>query len=212
MDLIRRYVNQGGGLVATELSSLFTPWRQRRPDFGLADLFGVNALPAPGAHIGERMLEIPPVQRQIGRGRVSYVAAIKAAIPKPPAAWMTKQYWKLPLNWEELIGQVRWAAGGKLSLEVDAPETLAVVAELIEQPAQNRRIAHLLNYAAPNGAAVNDLNVDVELPEGKQVRQVTLLSPDGGGATTIPNHVENGRVRFNVPRLDTYTLAIIQME
>jgi len=132
--------------------------------------------------------------------------------PSPPAAWMTSQYWKLPLNWEEMIEQVRWAAGGKFSLEVEAPDTLAVVAELIEQPDQNRRIVHLLNYAAPNGSTVSNIKVEVELPQGKQARQVTLLSPDGGEATTVESRVENGRVSFTVPHLHTYTLAIIQME
>ncbi len=212
MDLIRHYVDQGGGVVATELTSLFSPGRQRRPDFGLADLFGVKALAAPGERGAERMLEIPPVQRQIGRGRVSYVAAIKPAIQKPPAAWMTSQYWKLPLNWEELIGQVRWAAGGKFAVEVDAPETLALVAELVEQKDQNRRIVHLLNYATVAGSVVTDVNVEVALPQSRQVRQVTLLSPDGGDATAAAHEVENDRVRFKVPRIQTYTLAIVQME
>lgn len=212
MESIRQYVNQGGGLVATELSSLFTPHRERRPDFGLADLFGVNAMPAPEPQSSERLLEIPPVQRRVGRGRVSYIAAIKPAIPKPPAVWMTRQYWKLPLNWQELIGQVRWAAGGKLSLEVDAPDTLALVAELTEQPAVNRRIAHLLNYAAPNGVEVSNVGVEVELPQGKRVQQVTLRSPDGEGPIAIPSQTSQDRARFTVPHLRTYTLAIIQME
>ena len=166
MNLIRQYVNQGGGLVATEQTSVFTPWRQRRPDFGLKDLFQVRAPRAGGRRSGEQELEIPPVQNLIGQGRVSYIPEIKPAIPKPPAVRMTYQYWKLPLNWEDLIDQVRWAAGGKFSLEVDAPETLAVVAEPVLQPGQPRRMVHLLNYDSPRGPAVSNVKVEMELPSG----------------------------------------------
>ncbi|MGA2077154.1 MAG: hypothetical protein ABSH52_26990 [Terriglobia bacterium] len=51
MNLIRQYVRQGGGVVATEQTSLFSPWRQRRPDFGLKDLFQVKT-----PHYGGRRL------------------------------------------------------------------------------------------------------------------------------------------------------------
>ena len=211
MNLIRQFVNQGGGLVATEHSSLYTPWRLRRADFGLKDLFGVDAPHYGGLRGGERELEIAPVQNQVGQGRVSYIAAIKPAIEKPSAARMTSQYWKLPLNWEVLIEQVRWAAGGKFSLEVEAPETLALVAELTEQQGQNRRIVHLLNYASPHGPAVSGVKVEVALPEGTQVRQVTILSPDGGESRTVQNQVADGRARFTVPRVETYTMVILDL-
>ena len=212
MDLIRKYVQQGGGLVATEQTSLFTPWRLRRRDFGLMDLFGVNAPAYEGRHGAEEGLKILPQQRRVGRGRVSYMAALKAAVEKPAGARMTSQYWKLPLNWQEMVEQVRWAAGGKFTLEVEAPERLAVVAEQQEQAEQNRRIVHLVNFAAPQGKIVNNVNVEVELPEGKSVRQVALLTPDEEGRKTPPSQVEGGRARFTVPSLKTYTLAIIEME
>jgi len=211
MDLIRKYVEQGGGLVATEQTSLYTPWRLQRADFGLKDLFKVPA-PEAGRRGPERELEIPAVQNRIGQGRVSYVAAVKAAIEKPAGARMTSQYWKLPLNWQEMVEQVRWAAGGKFTLEVEAPETLAVVAEQQEQVGQHRRLVHLLNYAAPQGKSVSNVKVEVELPEGKGVRQVTLLTPDAEGKKTVPSQVAGGRTRFTVPHLETYTMAIIELE
>jgi hypothetical protein len=211
MELIRKYVQQGGGLVATEQTSLYTPWRLLRPDFGLKDLFRVSA-PKAGQQGRERDLEIPAVQNHIGQGRVSYVAAVRAAIEKPAGARMTSQYWKLPLNWKEITEQVRWAAGGKFTLEVEAPETLVVVGEQQEQMGQNRRLVHLLNYAAPQGKTVSNVKVEVELPEGKGVRQVTLLTPDAEGEKAVPSQVAGGQARFTVPHLETYTLAVIQME
>src|SRR5262249_47641126 len=39
LNLIRNFVKQGGGLVATEHSSLLTEWRRRRNGFRLQDLF-----------------------------------------------------------------------------------------------------------------------------------------------------------------------------
>jgi hypothetical protein len=40
---IRRFVEQGGGLLATGESTLYDEWGDRRPDFALADLFGAHA-------------------------------------------------------------------------------------------------------------------------------------------------------------------------
>ncbi|MEW6287579.1 MAG: alpha-amylase family protein, partial [Chloroflexota bacterium] len=42
--LLTDFVRAGGGLVATELTSLYDEWRRLRPDFALRDLFGKNAL------------------------------------------------------------------------------------------------------------------------------------------------------------------------
>ncbi len=42
MDIIREYVKEGGGLVASYETSLYDEKGKRRPDFGLKDLFGVS--------------------------------------------------------------------------------------------------------------------------------------------------------------------------
>jgi hypothetical protein len=52
----------------------------------------------------------------------------------------------------------------------------------------------------------------MELPQGKGVRQVRLLTPDGEGSTTVASEVTNGRARFTVPHLHTYTLAVLDLE
>ena len=119
----------------------------------------------------------------MGRGRVVYVAEVRPAIEKPPAAWMTSQYWKLPLNWEELLGAVEWAASGKLSLEVRAPSTQHVVVELLKQ--EGKLLVHLLNYSAPGTPHVDGIEVDLQIPEGRQVSQVKVLTPDREGEETV---------------------------
>lgn len=46
---VRRFVERGGGLIASGESSLYDEWGQRREDFALADLFGAHAT---GTHHG----------------------------------------------------------------------------------------------------------------------------------------------------------------
>ncbi len=212
MHLIRNFVERGGAVVATEQTSLYTTRRLRRPDFGLQNLFKVSAPQWQGPRAVEKNLEIAPVRTRIGRGRVVYIPSVQAAIEKPRAERMSSRYWKLPVNWKELIDDVKWAAGGRLSLEVAAPGTQAVVAELMEQPGKNRRLVHLVNYAGPQGKTVSNLRVAVELPRGKRAGTVSLLTPDGGETQKAAGRVEQGRVHFTVPRLDTYTLAVLDVE
>jgi hypothetical protein len=54
---VRRFVEKGGGLIATGASSLYDEWGDPRPDFALADLFGAHA-PGPnfGRNTGARSL------------------------------------------------------------------------------------------------------------------------------------------------------------
>lgn len=211
MELIRKYVQQGGGLVATGQSSLYTERRLRRPDFGLKDLFKVSAAPWRGPRAPQKDLEIAPVQNRINQGRCAYFPAVKPSIEKPLGARMSSHYWKLPLNWKEMIEQVRWAARGKFTLEVKGDETLAVVAEPQEQSGLDRRLVHLLNYAAAEGRTVSNLAVDIELPQDKRARQVTVLTPDGPGIPNLPFTFRNGKVTFTVPNLATYSLAVIHL-
>ncbi len=212
MDLIRRYVEQGGGLVATEQTSLYTRTRRRRPDFGLKDLFRVKAPAWQGRGKEEKDLKIDPMRNRIGQGRVSYLAAIKPAIPKPPTARMRSQYWKLPLNWTELVRAVRWAAGGSFSLEIETPKTLTVVVELIDQKRKNRRLVHLLNYAAGQGSTISNLAMNVALPKEKQVRRAVLITPDGNRRETLACRVESSRAHLTVPHLETYTFVALEFE
>jgi hypothetical protein len=70
---------------------------------------------------------------------------------------------------------------------------------------------HLLNYAAPQGSTVSNIKVEIALPEGKQVRQVTLLTPDRAGSTTVASQVASGRARFAVPQVETYCVAVLDL-
>jgi hypothetical protein len=209
LDLIRKFVQNGGGLVVTEHSTLYTEWRQRRRNFGLADLLKMDAPAWRGAHEPEQILKGAPARRQFGRGRVVYISEVKPAIPKPPTERMTSQYWKLPLNWRELIDSVKWAAAGRLSLEVSAPITVAT--ELVEQKEKNKLIVHLLNYAVGKTPVVSNVKVNLLLPAGKKAIKVSVLSPDEDSMRTLASTTKDGGVSFILPRLKTYSMAVVQL-
>jgi len=210
LDLIRKFVHQGGGLVLTENSSLYTEWRQQRRDFGLADLMNVRVPGRREARTPDALLQIAPARNQVGRARVAYIPEIKPTTEKPPAVRMTSEYWKLPVNWQELIDAVKWAAGDQLSVEMNAPPT--VVAELTEEKKKNEVLVHLLNYNVAKAPSVRNIEVSLRLPETKRASKVVLLSPDGGNSQAVPVALKNGRLTFTVPRLRTYTLAAVPLE
>jgi hypothetical protein len=209
MSLIRDFVSQGGGLAATERSSLFTRWRLRRRNFGLKDLFQVDAPRGRGAVASEANLDVAPVRNRVGRGRVAYIPNVRAAVAKPATVAMTSRYWKLPRNWEEIIAEVKWAAGGRFAMEVAAP--LTVTAELTQQEDKDRWLVHLLNYDVQRSPTVENIEVSLLAPPGKQVEQVSILSPDQDGSAPAQVHVRGGRASFSVPLLRTYSVAVVRL-
>jgi hypothetical protein len=206
LDLIRGFVNQGGGLVATGNTSLYTEWRQRKRDFGLNDLFQVKA---PEGRRGRVLADATVTQKQVGKGRVVYIPEIQPSIPKPPAAAMTSQYWKLPVNLKELIGSVQWASGNNLSLNVEAP--LTVTMELIQKEDKSSLILHLINFDSKS-PSVKNIKVDVQAPEGKKITQITVMTPDGRDDEII-QFKENGKqIAFTVPQLSIYDMVVMKLE
>jgi len=210
MNLIRQFVRGGGGLVATEGTSLYSAWRQRRRDFGLKDLLKVDAPPWRGSSEPDAVLKIPAVHNQIGSGRVVYIPEVKPTIEKPHGEPMTSEYWKLPANWRELNESLKWAAGGQLSLEVVAPATVA--AELTEQKQTKTLMVHLVNYNVAKTPYVKGIEVSLRLAEHQKVRKAFLLSPDEEGSKPLVVTEKNGRATISIPQLRTYALAVIQSE
>lgn len=211
VDLIRQFVQAGGSLVATEYSSLYTEWRLRRPDFGLKDLFGVAAPPWPGRGIPEQPVAAGTVRRHIGTGKVVYISELKPQRQKPPAAPMTSEYWGLPLNWQELYEAVRWAAGDQLALEVTGP--LTVAAELTEQREKRKLLVHLLNYDVARTPRVENVVAELKAPFSGRLKDISLFTPDGPGIPGLPyESLRNGRLRFAVPYLNTYSVIVLRFD
>ena len=209
LNLIRNFVNQGGGLVATEHTSLYTEWHLRKADFGLSDLFKVKA---PEWHLRskpEDILKIPVQKNQIGKGRVVYIPEVRAAVPKPTAVAMSGKYLKLPLNNQELIESVKWASNDNLSLHIDGPETIAM--ELYEKNDKSALLLHLVNYDYTK-PAVQNIHIDVKIPVGKKVKQVMVLSPDNTSENMIPFKENSNRVTFTVPQLAVYDVVVVKLK
>jgi hypothetical protein len=209
MRLIRAFVARGGGLVATEHTSLYNEFRQRRRNFGLRDLFQIDAPDWHGARESEALLSAAPVRSQASGGRVVYLSSVKAATPKPAATAMRSRYWKLPRNFQEIITEVKWVAADQLTLEVKAP--LTVTAELTEQKSPDRWLVHVLNYDAERSPTVANIEVTLRLPSGKQVGQVSILSPDAEATVSVPVRTTPGRATLAFPPLRTYSVAVVQL-
>jgi len=208
MNLIRKFVAGGGAVVATESTSLYNNWRERRRDVGLHDLLGVSAPPFHTIGKGEYFPGNAPLRRQAGAGRVVYIPEVQPAIEKPLGARMTNQYWRLPLNSREIVDAVRWAAGN-ISIEVTGPNTV-VAAPM--RPGTTKLLLHLLNYDVARTPSVTNLDVKFRLPKNAAVSKVTLLSPDRAGAAVLPHQVKDGKANLTVPTLATYDLAVIELK
>jgi len=204
IQVIRQFVEDGGGLVSTGTTSMLTEWRTKRNRFALADLFGISAPPADGASNA-------PVQRTFGKGRVAYIPRIEAEVPAPPPQMnyaVRNAYWKLPKNYRQLADAVRWAAGGPLSASVEAP--LWVTNEVAEQPSSHTRLLHLVNFK--DKEPLRDIPVLMQVPEGMRLREVMLKSPDEPAAIPLKFTLAGNVAALRVPRLAIYDLILFRME
>jgi hypothetical protein len=202
---IRAFVAAGGGLVATGTSSMRTEWRLHRSKFGLADLFGISEPPAADA-------PAKPLRNQYGKGRVVYIPRIEPSIEPPdPAMSFTfpNAYWALPRNHRDLAEAVAWAAGGDLSVRVEAPEFVTI--ELAEQKATGTWLLHLVNYNPPRPQS--NLRARVRPPAGFAVKQAKLASPDGNVEQTLAvSAAAGGSATFTIPKLNVYDLVLLSLE
>lgn len=199
---IRRFVSEGGGLVATWNTSMLDEWRRRRPKFGLADVFGIDA----PYSIKE---DAAQVRRQFGKGRVVYIPRMRTDVKRPSGmSPIPNALWKLPANAGEFAEAVRWAAGGALSLNAGAP--LWVTAELARQEETGTYLLHLVNFRLHE--KLKDIPVEVRVPAGLRVRSAEAVSPDAAAGAPLTVGMKDGVAKFTVPSLDVYSLVILRME
>jgi len=214
LDLIRGYVKNGGGLVATECTSLYTEGRVLRPNFGLADLFKTKSSMFLDNGIavlleGDRTQSISgPIRNSVQRGRVVYIPHVKPSIEKPTGLPMSSRYWKLPLNWQELVDAVRWASGDQLSLEVKAPLTVATNLSILRS--SGAFLVHLVNYDVEGMPKVENVEVSLLVPGSEKMNQISVFSPDTDEVQPLPPITRSGRLGFVVPSLNTYSVVEVR--
>ena len=217
LELIREFVRQGGGLVATENSSLYDDWSRRRGTFGLKDLFGLEMPAGLTDSYHARELGSTPdyeqqkagvtMKNQFGKGKVAYIPFIVPTLKRPPTTPMKNAYWKLPLNYIEMVEAIKWATGKDLSINVSSPITVTM--ELTEQ--EGKMMVHLINYNIEREKIVRNIKVSLKIPAGKQVKELILLSPDRDGNEPLNYSVKDGRAVFTVPTLEVYDLVVVKL-
>lgn len=198
---IRRFVESGGGLVATGRTSLLTGWRLKRRKPALADVLGIE----------QPLEEGSALRRRFGRGRVVYIPRIVPAVDPPEPAILynfSHRHWKLPLNHAELADAVRWAAGGELAATADVPEHVAI--ELTRQPSTGNMNLHLVNFDPSR--PVENIEATVRIPEGVRLREAVLATPDEAASKPLRATAEGGLVRLRIPRLEVYDLVLLRWE
>jgi hypothetical protein len=129
--------------------------------------------------------------------------------PKPPLADLPDAAVVQLGQHDNWLAAIRRACGGEFSMRVSgttnahADEWLC--AELTEQP--GRRLVHLVNYRSD--ATPHQIEVAVRVPAGRRAKSVTLASPDRPRDLPRALSQERDVVRFTVPEVKTYEIAII---
>lgn len=202
IDIIRNFVNNGGGLVLTENTSLYTEWMRKRQKPGLSDILFDNK-PI------EKKQWNQVIKKEYSKGRVVYIPEIIPSINRPQNAAVTSEFWKLPKNFNILVDGIKWATGKGLSLETDAP--IYVTAELTQNHDQSEFLLHLINYKTEAKQAVKGIQVSLKIPESKQIKECILISPDKDGSESIPYIIKDGRMILKIPNLEIYDLLTIKL-
>ncbi len=89
------------------------------------------------------------------------------------------------------------------SLTVEGPSGLC--AELTEQP--GRRLVHLVNYRTDTPA--RNINVTVQLPEGKQPSNVRLVRPEHDKDANLAIRRQEKAITCVVPAIDVYGIVVV---
>jgi len=106
----------------------------------------------------------------------------------------------------DVLGAIQQACDNELTLSIHADSGLC--SELTEQP--GRRLVHLVNYRDNN--PIKNVLVNMRLPAGCDVEAVLLTSPERKRDIDILYEEEGDRVKFVVPTVSVYQIAIIKIK
>jgi hypothetical protein len=206
--LIREFVEGGGGVVATGLTSLFDDWRRRRPEFGLQDLFQAETPPvAMRGEVPERP-EGVLLKNAIAEGRVVYISKVIPSMERKSDEFMRDDLWALPKNYQVLVEALRWAADDRFSVEVEAP--LTVVAEFQQQKTPGRKLVHLVNYNIEQEPVIRNVKIDMFLPSGMEPSRIYQISSDTQEIHEISHRLSGNRVEIGPCEIETYSIVVVE--
>ncbi|MFC1558638.1 hypothetical protein ACFL40_04705 [candidate division KSB1 bacterium] len=202
LELVRKFVKNGGGLVAVGNSTIYNDWRIRRLDFGLNDLFNCHYY-----YNKEKPSSI--VKNIFEKGRVVYIPEIVPSVQAPSGGfngYIAGKYWKLPTNSEELYDAVKWASNDNLTLEINSPD--CVTAELLKQEKTGRLILHLVNYNC--NEIYQDIKAKIRMNKNREEYKITLYSPDIDKPVQLSSEYKNNMLSFTVPDIKIYNFIVIE--
>ena len=197
VETVKRFVEAGGGLVATGETSTHDLWRRRRPEMALREVLGPSASLGNDPHHATR--------NSCGRGRAAYLPALLTEADLSDVAWCGAGYWKLPLNVRAMCEAIEWASHDRLPVWLEGPET--VVAEFLAQPDLGKQLVHLVNFDLSRPR--RDLDIKLRLPRGKRIRSAVALDPDAKRPERLRVEREGRVATIRVPALEIYKLVVI---
>jgi len=206
---IRRFVQNGGGLIAIGQAGLYDEWRRVRVKAGLDSL--IDGQPRARGYeerVGRAERSGAPVRKEVGQGRSVYLPALQFDGPLPEMGnyfQIDNRFWKRPKNWQDLADALAWAAKDNIAVRIGGPEYL--VANVVSQPGQRRMMLHLLNYNARKAALSAPVEVMCQVPGA--AKEVRLISPDIDQPQVLEFKSGTSAITFSVPPIKVYSIAVI---
>ncbi|MBI3831682.1 MAG: beta-galactosidase trimerization domain-containing protein [Planctomycetes bacterium] len=195
LQKLKRFVEAGGGLVATGGTGSRDDWRRVRVKNALTELFGIE--------VGAK-----PSKTECGKGRVAYIPQLVPAVEHQEIP-LRHPYGShgdclAPKNWKAVEGALRWAAGGKFSFEVKAPK--GVACEFREGPTPKDRVVHLLNFHKK--PLKSSITVFMAAGE-KENWSLKVLSPDAAPKSPPKLKKVKGGVAFTLKGMGSIYAACV---
>jgi len=212
LEWILRFVEGGGGLLATEQAGLYDEYRRVRSQPGLHRILPTQAA---GLTWQEREAENrqwrpgPTTRQAFGRGRVVYAPRLEFDGPLPPARPfhdLGPAFWKAPREWRHIADDIRWVAQETLPVEVTGPDFLAV--NSVSQPQPRRLLVHLVNYGVATVPMLRGITVRCRWPAVETATvQVQAYRPDLASPVRISHQQQGNVIHFELPEFSTYVIA-----
>ena len=188
ITLIKKFVNDGGGLVATGITGKYDGWRRLRKH---------NLLSEMRSEIKLKEIEKGDFTFGYGKGQVSYITELI----KPEGEIILGYYtnWMMPKNANKLESAVYRVAETNLPLKVTAPEWVGV-----SHDTQNKReIVHLFNYNHAQKAT------GVRVAYKGKIKKAEAISPDTKEIFSIAFTETNGITELNIPDFKVYVIIAL---